>query len=100
MDKLPIAERFVDAVSPKGENIKLHLCIGAPRKGGASEWLCPVSVSGYNFVTPDIPGIDSWQALELAYKLVVDILCDFVKNGGIIYHLGREVQQNEIPSIF
>ncbi len=62
--------------------------------------MCPLEISGHKFVTPDLPGVDSWQALSLAHKLSQDLLKDFVRGGGKLIYLGAEVKHHEVSSIF
>ena len=56
---------------------------------------CQVSIDPLHTALPDIEGIDSWQALELAMELVERLLRVEVENGDKLYWLGDNDVQSE-----
>ena len=99
MDKITI-QRQIPAVDPNGKNIVLDLAIGTPYMIDKDEWRCPVKIDGYNFILPDMPGVDSWGAFREAYRIVLDLLTDFVEKGGKLKFGTIDVSSNEIAEYF
>lgn len=86
-----IATRTVLAVDPGGREFKLTVGIGQPYEVTSEEWACAVCLDGLHERLRDQHGVDSWQALQLAYQLIAQLLGYFMKDGGKLYWLeGRE----------
>jgi hypothetical protein len=54
------------------------------------DWACPVSLTPLFNQLPDIHGVDSFQALSLAVKLIHSLLEDFVEKVGTLFLDGDE----------
>ena len=101
--KIYIAERVFEAINPGGERIEVTVAIGAPYKDEEYEsWACPVKAEGFHKNLAAMHGIDSWQALREAQKLVLSILVHFIEDGGKLYIFGEdeEVTINEVHKYF
>ena len=86
MDKKEsIAERRVYAVGSDGRGFDVHIGVGRPYQITEDEWACSVRVDGLHNNLRDQHGIDSWQALQLAYQLVAQLLTYFVQDGGQLF---------------
>ncbi len=77
-----IAERNLYAMAPDGRGFELKIGVGSPYKLSEDEWACAVQLGGLHNNLSDQHGIDSWQALQLAYQLVAQLLAYFVQDGG------------------
>jgi hypothetical protein len=64
-----IASRKLLAIDLGGREFILTLGIGQPYEISPEEWACPVSMNGLHERLGDSHGIDSWQAMQLAYQL-------------------------------
>ena len=82
-----IATRTVLAVDPGGREFNLMVGIGQPYEVAPEEWACSVCLDGLHERLRDQHGVDSWQALQLAYQLISQLLGYFVKDGGKLYWL-------------
>jgi len=80
-----IAERRWFAVAPDGEEFDLIIRLGQPYPATNASWACPLTLEGLHKKLPDIHGIDSLQAIELAMKLAADLVCSFAEKGGKIF---------------
>ena len=86
-----IATRSLLAIDPNGREFTLTLGVGLPYEISSSEWACSVCMDGMYERLRDAHGIDSWQALQLAYQLIAQLLGYFVEDGGQLPWLeGRE----------
>ncbi|BFM12543.1 hypothetical protein R50072_26960 [Simiduia litorea] len=98
-----IAERSFEAIKPSGEKTQIIVAIGVPYKDEEYDsWACPVKVEGIHKNLAAMHGIDSWQALREAQKLVLSILVHFVEGGGKLYIFGEneEVTVSEVHQYF
>ena len=98
-----IAERILEAIKPSGERIIITLAIGTPYKDEEYDsWACPVRAEGLHKNLAAMHGIDSWQAVREAQKLILTILVHFVEDGGKLYIFGEdeEVTISEIHKYF
>ena len=77
-----IAERELVCVKPNGERVSVTLRIGTPYRASDVDWACPVSAEGLYAKLADIHGIDSFQALALAQKLLLQLMSGVVEDGG------------------
>ena len=85
-DKTLLAERTLFAIDKDLNEFEIHIAIGKPYIPAESDfWACPVSVDGLHNNLHDIYGVDSWQSLQLALKLVRVLLEDFVEKGGKMF---------------
>ena len=80
-----IAEREIYSITPEGEEKIIYVALGRPYEVGKDSWACPVVVRGIYVVRRDIVGSDSWQALNLAIRLIEQCLNYYVFNGGKLY---------------
>lgn len=80
-----IASRKILSVALNGEERPFHISIGCPYQAGQDEWACPVAIDGLMDKLPDIHGIDSFQSLVLAIKLIGRLLQQFLDDGGMLY---------------
>jgi hypothetical protein len=80
-----IASRALLAVDAKGQEFEITIAVGEPYKVSDTEWACPASIEGLYRPFADQPGVDSWQALQLAHQLVASLLVYFVKDGGQLF---------------
>jgi Domain of unknown function (DUF6968) len=80
-----IAEREMKAIAPDGKQFTITARIGRPYKITEEEWACPVALDGLYGSLADQHGVDSWQALKLAYSLAVGLLGSFVEKGGKLF---------------
>jgi hypothetical protein len=71
--------------------IPLHITIGVPQSDDEFDWCCPVRLKGLDRKERRIFGVDSWQALTLALRLVEAMLRHEVRNGGQLFWLGHQV---------
>ncbi|WP_417764947.1 DUF6968 family protein [Shewanella chilikensis] len=98
-----ISERNLEGVKPSGEKINIVVAVGVPYKDEKYEsWACPVKVEGLHKNLAAQHGIDSWQALREAQKLVASILTHFIEDGGKLYIFGEreEVTTSEVQKYF
>ena len=97
-----IAEREMTAVAPEGERFTIVARIGRPCLVGEKEWTCPVALDGLYNSLADQHGVDSWQALQLAYSLCLDLLDSFVEKGWKLYLWPGEapLSQKELREFF
>ena len=93
-----IAERLIHAVSREGSTTDVHLGVGTPYEITKDEWACPVCLDGLHDNLRDQHGLDSWQALQLAYQLIEQLLTYFIEDGGKLYWpgIGEEVTVHEL----
>jgi hypothetical protein len=76
------AVRSVLAVAADGREFTLRLAVGPPHEVNSVQWACPVSMDGLYVRLSDVAGIDSWQATQLAFGLIADLLENFIEDGG------------------
>jgi hypothetical protein len=81
----------------KGETRKsrLQVKVGAPQPDG-EDWYCPVCIKGLDSKERRIFGVDSWQALTLALRLVEAMLRREVRQGGQLYYLGGKISVGKL----
>jgi hypothetical protein len=84
---LTIASRKLLAIDADGREFQLTISVGAPYEISEQEWACPVSVLGLHDRLHDMHGVDSWQAMQLAYQLIAQLLSYFVEDGGRLFWL-------------
>jgi hypothetical protein len=77
-----IAERTLICVKASGERVPVTLRIGRPYPASDVDWACPVALYGLEAKLPDMHGVDSFQALMLAQKLLLQLMTGVVENGG------------------
>jgi len=80
-----IASRKLLATDKNGHGFELTVAVGEPYQVSESEWACPASIEGLHGRFPDMHGVDSWQAMQLAYQIVAQTLVDFTDNGGRLF---------------
>lgn len=73
---------MVLAIGPDGREFSLTLGVGQPYEVSPGEWACPLFMDGLHQRLAAQHGADSWQALQLAYQLIAQLLGYFVQDGG------------------
>ena len=77
-----IAERGVIYIKPNGERVSVTLRIGTPYRASDVDWACPVAAEGLYSKLADMHGIDSFQALALAQRLLLQLMAGAIEDGG------------------
>lgn len=80
-----IAEREIFVISPEGEKKILRVAVGKPYRVDDVSWACPVKVEGLHKKLHDVVGIDSWQAIGLAFSLVRQLLGYYLEDGAELF---------------
>lgn len=82
-----VAERFIICRLKSGEMRVVRLQIGLPLPvdGNPERWSCDVALAGLYPGTPKVPGVDSFQCINLAFGLIRQALERFMEDGGQIY---------------
>jgi hypothetical protein len=78
----PLATCTLLAVDRSGRELSVTIGVGQPYETGPQEWACAVRLDGLYENLRDQHGVDSWQALQLALRLVTQLLGCFVADGG------------------
>lgn len=60
----------------------MTLRIGKPYRASDVDWACPVALEGLQPKVPDMHGVDSFQALMLAQKLLLQLMSGVIEDGG------------------
>ena len=81
----PIASRLLHAKDASGNEFRIAVGIGQPYEISPDEWACPLTLDGLYERLRDQHGADSWQALQLAYQLIIQLLAHFVEEGGNLF---------------
>ena len=81
----PMASRAVKAKDADGNQFDMTLELGIPYQKDLNQWGCSVRVTNVFEPARDIYGMDSWQAVQLAFQFVSRMLEDFVARGGRLY---------------
>lgn len=81
-----VAERVIICRLKSGELRPVRLQVGLPLpvKEGKG-WECEVALVGLYPNMPKVPGVDSFQCLNMAFGLVRQALEKFMENGGQLY---------------
>jgi hypothetical protein len=98
-----IVEREIRAIDKNGNALQISVGLGAPYpRDDMDAWECPVKVEGLYENLASSTGMDSWQSLQLARNLVVQLLISFIEDGGKIFLFGdgEEVKLNELQEFF
>jgi len=77
-----IAERGGIYIKPNGERVSVTLRIGTPYRASDVDWACPVAAEGLYSKLTDMHGIDSFQALALAQRLLLQLMAGAIEDGG------------------
>lgn len=82
-----IAERIIYAIDKESRGFEIRIMIGRPYQTESKygDWACPVAAIGLHGFYHDMHGVDSWQALTLALKLIHGVLTGFVEDGGRLF---------------
>jgi hypothetical protein len=82
-----IAERFIICRLKNGEMRVVRLQIGLPLPvdNDPGKWSCDVALAGLYPGMPKVPGVDSFQCINLAFGLIRQALERFMEEGGQIY---------------
>jgi hypothetical protein len=82
-----IAQRAIVWVKPDGSRVPITLQIGKPYRASDVDWACPVAADGLYAKLSDIHGVDSFQALVLAQRLLLQLMNGAVEDGGTFLHV-------------
>ena len=82
-----IAQRVLRCVKPGGERTTVTLCIGSPYQASDVDWACPVRLEGLHSRLSDIHGVDSFQALMLARRFLLQLMTGVIEAGGSFRNL-------------
>ena len=80
-----IAERVLECQAANGEKTSIKIQIFKPIQLTTNKWTCGVAVIGLYEERPVIEGVDSFQALNLAFSVIKQGLEQFLKSGGKLY---------------
>lgn len=83
-----IAERFIICRMKGGEMRIVRLQIGLPLPADSDNperWECDVALAGLYPGMPKVPGVDSFQCINLAFGLIRQALERFMEDGGQVY---------------
>jgi hypothetical protein len=94
-----IAERTLMYVKPNGQRVPITLRIGKPYPASDADWACPVALEGLEPRLPDIHGVDSFQALMLAQKLLLQVMTAVLEDGGR-FEEGEDGSPVDITKLF
>lgn len=99
-EKELIAERTIYAIDKDSRGFEIRLMIGKPYPDPPNVWACPVAMVGLHGTFPDMRGVDSWQALMMAQRLIDGLLTGFVEDGGRLFYdeNGDELAVSEVFS--
>jgi hypothetical protein len=82
-----VAERVIICQMKNGEYRAVRLQIGLPIPHPEGKgWECEVGLIGLYPNMPKVPGVDSFQCLNLAFGLVRQALEKFMESGGQLYY--------------
>src|SRR5689334_12822526 len=85
-----LAQRKLVGRSANGEQFDIEIQIGTPFRDG-EDWACPVSMTPLYDRLANIYGVDSFQAVSLALRLVRRLLDNFREKGGTLsYPTGED----------
>lgn len=82
-----IAERFIICRMKSGEMriVRLQIGLPLPVDGNPESWECEVALAGLYPGMPKVPGVDSFQCINLAFGLIRQALEKFMEAGGQVY---------------
>ncbi len=82
-----VAERFIICRMKGGEMRVVRLQIGLPLpvNDNAEQWECEVALAGLYPGMPRVPGVDSFQCINLAFGLIRQALERFMDDGGQVF---------------
>ena len=89
MNTIVATRSFVGRTLERGE-FDIMGAVGMPYPCGEGEWACPVFLTPLFDQLPDIRGVDSFQALSLALKLIHSLLEGFIEQGGTLFFDGEK----------
>ena len=87
-----ISKLEIIGVDSDGKRFKIIAKVGKPYpvEGKYDLWVCPISLEPLHKKLPDIHGVDSFQTLSLASKLIIDLLKNFKDKGGKLQDMTGE----------
>jgi hypothetical protein len=80
-----MASRAIKAKDANGTEFDMTLELGIPYQKNLNQWGCAVRVTNLFEPPREIYGMDSWQAVQLAFQFISRMLEDFVARGGRLY---------------
>lgn len=88
----PIASREFFAKDNEGKQLVSLLEIWAPQATSDGDYSCRIGATGIEWPVYMVYGGDSWQALQIAYEIIGDLLNEFVEGGGKLFWPGSEIK--------
>jgi Domain of unknown function (DUF6968) len=85
MDFDPVAQCEVACALSDGSVRQVRLRIGKPYQPNGEDWCCPVAADGLRSrPLPPVWGVDSWQSIQLAIRLLAELVQGEVDRGAIL----------------
>jgi hypothetical protein len=85
MDFESVAQCEVACSLPDGSVRQVRLRVGRPYQPDGEDWCCPVAADGLlSRPLRPIWGVDSWQALQLAIRLLAELVQGEVERGAVL----------------
>ena len=78
-----IANTKLKMRSPSGDTTDIHIQIGRPYEISEDEAACPIEMKDLYQKIPDLRGIDTFQALAIAFMFVRTTIREWTKKGYI-----------------
>lgn len=89
-----IAERKLTGIDKAGEEFTICIRVGRPYKASDVDWACPVEALGLRNKLADQHGVDSFQAIVLAFGLLQSLINEFIAGGGRVLGLDGKQEVN------
>jgi hypothetical protein len=82
-----VAEHRLLALYPDGAAMPVCLRVGRPRPYPLGDWVCPIQAEGLRIWEGprEFCGVDSWQALMLALRLLREMLAAEIEAGAVFH---------------
>ena len=100
MENNYVAQTKIKAMAPDGRTFSVRLGVGLPYEISKEVWACSVVLDGLQQRIPDMRGVDSWQALQLACQTIGQFLQYFVESGGKLYHDEGDDEELRLEDLF
>src|SRR3569832_1449552 len=84
----PIAKQELLWICKDGSEVAVVARIGMPYQVDEGSWACPAELLGVESQYPDMHGVSSMQALNLAIRLIRTRLAHLLENSEALYYPG------------